>query len=114
MKIYNPFYGIGAVIAALVVPGALAATPSRVGGALLFTGMAVVFGLKAIKAPESIICPNARCGYEGPVKLVPRGSVLVAFVLFCFFVLPGVLYVAICGGYSRRCPKCKMQLGTDN
>ena len=54
-----------------------------------------------------IICPNPNCGFcgEGMEERAFSGCLLI--VLFCFGILPGVIYLLYC--LIRRaviCPKC--------
>jgi len=63
---------------------------------------------------KSIICPNPNCGYEGKPKKKARGSIIVGLVLCFFFLIPGLLYFIIKSGYRYYCPKCNLQLATDN
>ena len=61
-----------------------------------------------------IICPNSNCGYRGEPKKDPRGSTAVGCLLCLFFLLPGILYFMFKGGYRYICPKCGLQIKTDN
>jgi hypothetical protein len=85
---------------------------------------------------RQIICPSPNCGYKGIAKQVARASRLVAvalLLLFLFegvlaapaaplplltrsllFVLPLILYMIIFRGYKYYCPKCGIQVGSDN
>lgn len=63
---------------------------------------------------KNIICPNPNCGFKGPAQRKARGSILIGFVLLCFFILPGLLYFMFKGGYRYSCPKCGMQISSDN
>jgi hypothetical protein len=67
-----------------------------------------------MSANRQIICPNANCGYRGLARRQARGSCLIAFILLCFFILPGVLYLMFFQGYRYYCPQCGMQIGSDN
>jgi hypothetical protein len=60
------------------------------------------------------ICPNPNCHYEGPPRKVARGSVLVGIVLLFFFLLPGILYLIFMQGYRYYCPKCGLQIRSEN
>jgi hypothetical protein len=59
----------------------------------------------------SIICPNPNCGFRGEVE--PQGGTdgcLFAVLLF-FGIIPGILYILICGGMHKIiCPKCGMRI----
>lgn len=68
---------------------------------------------KPLKRGE-IICPNPKCGYRGKPKKVSRGSLLVGLFLCLFFLLPGIIYFIIRGGYRYICPHCGVQVRTDN
>jgi predicted RNA-binding Zn-ribbon protein involved in translation (DUF1610 family) len=48
-------------------------------------------------------CP---CGFSGKARVKPRGNLFVAFLLFCFYIIPGIIYVAIRSGYKAVCPSC--------
>jgi predicted RNA-binding Zn-ribbon protein involved in translation (DUF1610 family) len=61
-----------------------------------------------------IICPNPSCGYQGPPKRVARGSALVGCVLLLFFIVPGILYFMFKSGYRYICPRCGLQIRSDN
>ena len=63
---------------------------------------------------SEIICPNPNCGYKGEPKRDPRGSMVIGCLLALFFLLPGILYFIFKGGYRYICPKCGLQIKTDN
>ena len=63
---------------------------------------------------KPIICPNTNCRYRGLPKRIPRGNVFIGLFLCLFFLLPGVLYFIFKGGYRYVCPRCGMQVRTDN
>jgi len=67
-----------------------------------------------VRGPEDIICPNPNCRYEGPPRKVARGSILVGVLLLCFFILPGLLYFIFMQGYCFYCPKCGLQIRSEN
>ena len=54
--------------------------------------------------PGSYRCP--RCGYHGALKPRARGSVVVCILLMCLYVLPGIVYGVIFGGYKGVCSHC--------
>lgn len=62
---------------------------------------------------RAMICPNSQCGYRGAPVRIARGSVLAGLVLLCLFVLPGLLYFTLKGGYLYRCPNCGLQIAAD-
>jgi hypothetical protein len=64
--------------------------------------------------PGDIICPNPNCRYEGPPRKVARGSILIGVILLLFFILPGILYFVFMQGYRYSCPKCGLQIGSEN
>ncbi|HKW89467.1 MAG TPA: hypothetical protein VJN21_12000 [Candidatus Acidoferrales bacterium] len=64
--------------------------------------------------PRFIICPNSNCGYNGPARTEPRGSCLIAGLLFLLGILPGVLYIVFRRGYRYYCLKCGLQIAADN
>lgn len=57
-----------------------------------------------------IICPNVNCGYSGPSRPEARGSTFVGVVLLLFWILPGILYLLLTGGYRHYCPRCGLQV----
>jgi len=61
-----------------------------------------------------IICPNPNCGYKGPAEKKARGSLGVGCLLSLFFLIPGIFYFMLKGGYRYFCPKCGVQVGNDN
>jgi hypothetical protein len=67
-----------------------------------------------VRRPGDIICPNPNCHYEGPPKKEARGSVLVGIILLLFFLLPGILYFIFMDGYRYNCPKCGLQIRSEN
>ena len=71
--------------------------------------------INSIRGPQKqIICPNVNCGFRGIAKAKARGSTIVGLFLLCCFILPGLLYFMLMGGYRYSCPQCGMQLATDN
>jgi hypothetical protein len=68
---------------------------------------------RSTAARDMIICPNTNCGFRGPAERQARGSVAVGLALCCLFLLPGLLYFALRGGYRRLCPRCGLQMGSD-
>lgn len=64
-------------------------------------------------APQ-IICPNGNCNYTGEPQKESRGSMFAGLFLCCFFLLPGIVYFIVKGGYRYLCPKCGMQIRSDN
>jgi hypothetical protein len=63
---------------------------------------------------NNIICPNPNCGYQGPPKQVARGSIGVGCLLMFFFIIPGIIYFMLKSGYRYLCPKCGMQISSEN
>lgn len=55
------------------------------------------------------ICPNPNCGYCGSGKKEARGSRLLFILLILVWIIPGLIYWAVCGGYRIVCPKCGME-----
>ena len=68
----------------------------------------------AVLGPGDVICPNPNCRYQGPPRKVARGSILVALLLLCCFILPGVLYAIFMQGYRYHCPRCGLQLASES
>lgn len=60
---------------------------------------------------EHIICPNSRCGYEGPSEAQARMSWLLFFFLCLLMLLPGLIYLALRHGWDNRCPRCHVYIG---
>jgi len=51
------------------------------------------------------ICPN--CGHQGKPKNVTRGSILIEFVLWLAFILPGLIYsLWRLTTRTKVCPSC--------
>ena len=63
---------------------------------------------------KQIICPNPNCGYIGPAERTARGNFAVGCLLTIFFLLPGILYFIFMQGYRYNCPKCGLQISSDN
>jgi hypothetical protein len=57
-----------------------------------------------------IICPNPSCGYVGPGRKIPKGSLTAGCLLMFFFLLPGLLYLMFTSGYHIVCPRCGLQI----
>ena len=49
-------------------------------------------------------CPY--CGYRGRPVRKPRGSWPVLLVLFCLYIVPGLIYMLAYSGYKAVCAKC--------
>ena len=62
----------------------------------------------------TIICPNPNCGYQGPPQRVSRANTTLGCILCFFFILPGILYFMFRSGYHYVCPKCGLELRSDN
>ncbi|RLE17760.1 MAG: hypothetical protein DRJ65_22335 [Acidobacteria bacterium] len=62
----------------------------------------------------AIICPNPNCLYQGAPKIVPRGSVVLGLILCLFLLLPGILYFILTSGNRYVCPRCGLQIRSDN
>lgn len=69
---------------------------------------------KATPGASPIICPNPNCGYHGPARQEPRGSIVVGILLCMFFLIPGIFYFMLKSGYRLLCPRCGMQLANQN
>jgi len=54
-------------------------------------------------------CPI--CGSTAKPKKKANGSTIVLLFLLLFFLLPGLLYWMLKGGYSYYCPKCGFKYG---
>lgn len=64
-------------------------------------------------ATGDIICPNPQCGYTGPPKKQPKGSLALGCLFAIFFIVPGVLYLLLTKGYRYMCPRCGVQVRSD-
>ncbi len=55
---------------------------------------------------QQLVCPA--CGYAGEAKQKARGNGLVEFILWFFFIVPGLLYSLWSRGGKGKsvCPKC--------
>ncbi len=59
-----------------------------------------------LKSMQEYICST--CGYTGKPKVKDRGSCVLLFFLFLFFVIPGVFYMIwMMAGKRYFCPQCK-------
>ncbi len=58
---------------------------------------------------RKIHCSN--CNYEGPCTVYSKGSIIVGLALWCFFLLPGVIYSLWCltAGRFEGCRECKSE-----
>ena len=63
---------------------------------------------------EIIICPNPKCGYQGPPRRLRRGDPATGCLLLIPFVIPGIFYFMLRSGYRYLCPKCGLQVRSDN
>jgi hypothetical protein len=61
-----------------------------------------------------IICPNQNCGYRGEAARKSRGSTALGCLLTLFLLVPGILYFIFSRGYRYYCPKCGLQIASDN
>jgi hypothetical protein len=59
---------------------------------------------------KTYICPNPNCGYSGPLKKESKGNIWFGLFLCLFWVLPGIIYFLVKGGYSYSCPKCNLEI----
>jgi uncharacterized membrane protein YqaE (UPF0057 family) len=55
---------------------------------------------------DSIICPNANCGFRGGSLVKSRGDMAIAFLLMIIGLVPGLIYMLACNGKDLVCPKC--------
>lgn len=55
---------------------------------------------------SNLIC--TLCGYAGEMNKKARGNGLVEFILWCFFLIPGIVYSIWSRGGAKKnvCPKC--------
>lgn len=54
---------------------------------------------------KDIYCP--RCKYQGKAKRAMKGSFVIELVLWCFFIIPGVIYsLWRLTTKSKVCPDC--------
>ncbi len=81
---------------------------------ILVAGIGLIAYSKHRQRNRPIICPNPQCGYRGKPRLQPRGNVLIGLALCLVFLLPGLLYFAFRSGYRYYCPKCGVQIATEN
>ena len=98
----RPYIIVGVIITIASVIFTIATFPEIL--ALLFGAVFFVLGLTLIGA-RKIHC--GRCGYVGSPR-VEGGSTTVALFLFCFFLIPGIIYVAL-NGNRYYCRKCNQQ-----
>ena len=62
--------------------------------------------IKNKKMKDELVC--TLCGYAGKPNKKARGNGLVEFLLWCFFLFPGILYSLWSRGGNKKnvCPKC--------
>jgi len=54
---------------------------------------------------QKLIC--SACGHIGSSKTAVKGSLLIELVLWCFFLIPGLIYsLWRSGSRHKTCPKC--------
>lgn len=58
----------------------------------------------ALTGPAYPPCPV--CGHRGPPVKKAKGSIVVAFVLLMFGILPGLIYLMFFSGYVWVCGRC--------
>lgn len=58
----------------------------------------------------SVICPNTQCGYTGPSMKKQNGSMLILILLILFWILPGIIYYALCMKTNLTCPRCGIKI----
>jgi len=70
----------------------------------------LLFWIRSRNKSLKIICPNNNCRYNG--LAVERGgkSPLVMFLLFCLFIIPGIIYMLRPVKKQIFCPKCGLQI----
>jgi len=67
-----------------------------------------------VNGEGTVICPNANCGYQGVPRREPRGNTGIGCLLLFFFLVPGILYFMFRSGYRYVCPRCGVQIRTEN
>lgn len=50
----------------------------------------IIYSLLRSKKGKPMVC--ATCGHLGKTTQVTRGSIWIEIILWCFFILPGVIY----------------------
>ncbi len=73
---------------------------------LVAMGLSIANQIKEDK--KTIKCPN--CKYEGVGKTFVKGSILIEIILWCCFLIPGIIY-SIWRSTSKYkgCPQCGFQ-----
>lgn len=101
-RINRPYSIAGVIIAVIGVILTIATFPEILG--LLFGGFWFLLGI-AVFNMRKIHC--GRCGYVGSPR-VEGGSTLLAIFLLAFFIIPGIIYIAL--NQNRYfCRKCNQQ-----
>jgi hypothetical protein len=54
-------------------------------------------------------CPI--CGSTKPPVKKAKGSALLCIFLLLLWIIPGIIYGIVCGGYAWVCPDCGAKLG---
>lgn len=70
----------------------------------------LISGLTGGGKEEEIICPNPNCGYRGPGKRDGGSSGCLLLILLLCGLLPGILYLLLCGTPGVICPRCGMRI----
>ncbi len=76
--------------------------------------LALTMGLVGVIIPlgRNKIILNCPCGYQGDA-LITGANIITAIILFLLGIIPGLLYLLICGPSRKRCPKCGREVVAD-
>lgn len=78
---------------------------------LLIAGLISVLRTERTRRRElQIICPNPNCGYRGKGVRTDGTSGCLFMLFLCIGVVPGLLYLILCGKPEIICPKCGMKI----
>ena len=58
------------------------------------------------KPLDFLLCPNPVCDYEGKFKKESQFNLLLAIILFLFWIVPGVIYCVLSRKCVYICPRC--------
>ena len=78
-------------------------------GWILTIGVLIVgvFILSRIAREDKGLYLCTTCGWQGTPKKKEKGSILIALILLCLFIIPGVIYIIwSISTEHNTCPKC--------
>lgn len=80
-------YIIPVIFAILIV---ISLTQIDLGTSLILIIVFAVIAISEIKTGSAVVCKE--CGYQGSSKRKVKGSLLMEIILWCLFIIPGLIY----------------------